>query len=70
MCKSLDKYVYGKKKNTWKPCITQTHGEVPLYKAEDDISADEDAGPANACAAVHCDGPVYMYCTHVSDKVH
>lgn len=38
--------------------VPHTHSEVPLYEAEDDVSADEDAGPAYACAAVHCDGPV------------
>lgn len=60
----------GKLHTTWKACIWHTHSEVPFYEAEDDISADEDAGSAYACAAVHSNWPVQVYCTHVSYKVH
>lgn len=70
MCESPYKYLFGKPCTTWKACIRHTHSEVPFYVAEDDVSADEDAGPADACTAVHYDWPVQVYCTHVSNKVH
>lgn len=47
-----------------------THTEVLLDKAEDDVSTDEDTGPADAGAAVHCDGPFGVHRAHVADKAH
>lgn len=70
LCESPDEYVCGKTRTTRKACTIHTHSEVPLYEAEDDVSADEHASSAYACATVHYDGPVQVNCTRISDKVH